>query len=184
MRRSARARRMARGHGRFRQQAKLSLVSLMDIFTILVFFLMVNSGDVEVLEADKNISLPESISEQKPEIALTIKVSAEDIVVQGRRLGSVAEVLAQEGNQIAALGKELDYQAERAPALTEQEQQLGRSVIIMGDQAMPYKLLKRIMSTCAGSDYRDITLAVNTAAVNGAGPDAAALPQVAAAEVF
>ncbi len=164
MKMSPRARRMARSHRKLKQQAKLSLVSLMDIFTILVFFLMVNSGDVEVLEADKNISLPESISEQKPDIALTIKVSPEDIVVQGRKLGTVEDVLAQPGNVIASLSEELAYQAKRAPDLTEREQEIGRSVVIMGDQEMPYKLLKRIMTTCASSDYRDITLAVNTAA--------------------
>ncbi len=39
----------------------------MDIFTILVLFLMVNNGDVEVLQADRSLSLPESVSEQKPE---------------------------------------------------------------------------------------------------------------------
>jgi biopolymer transport protein ExbD len=154
---------MARSHGRFHTQARLSLVSLMDIFTILVFFLMVNSGDVEVLEADKSIKLPESVSEQKPEIALTIKVSPEDIIVQGRKLDDVDAVLSQSGNLIGSLSEELAYQAGRAPAMTEREEQVGRSVIIMGDQGMPYKLLKRIMSTCADSDYRNITLAVNTA---------------------
>lgn len=170
MKSSARARRMARSHGRFQQQARLSLVSLMDIFTILVFFLMVNSGDVEVLEADKNIELPESVSEQKPEIALTIKVSPEDIVVQGRRLDNVDAVLSQQGNLIASLSEELAYQAGRAPTMTEREEQVGRSVIIMGDQGMPYKLLKRIMTTCADSDYRDITLAVNTSPAPAAEP--------------
>ena len=121
---------MARAHRKIHNQAKLSLVSLMDIFTILVFFLMVNSGDVEVLEADKNISLPESVSEQKPDIALTIKVSPDDIVVQGRRMGSVAEVLAQDGNLIGALKDELAYQAARAPAMTEAR---GRSGSPGGD---------------------------------------------------
>lgn len=164
MKRSARARRMARSHKRYKQQAKLSLVSLMDIFTILVFFLMVNSGDVEVLEADKNISLPESVSLQKPDIALTIKVSPDDIVVQGRPMGTVEEVLAQPGNMIVPLKVELDYQASRAPAMTEREEEIGRQVVIMGDKDMSYRLLKRIMTTCAASDYRDITLAVNTAA--------------------
>lgn len=159
---SARARRMARNHKRLSQQAKLSLVSLMDIFTILVFFLMVNSGDVEVLQTDKNISLPESVSEQKPEITLTIKVSKDDIVVQGRKIASIDDVLAQPEITIDSLGEELDYQSGRAPTLTEREQKMGRSIIIMGDQAMPYKVLKRIMSTCAAGDYRDIALAVNS----------------------
>ena len=159
---SKRARRMARNHKRLNQQAKLSLVSLMDIFTILVFFLMVNSGDVEVLQTDKNISLPESVSELKPELELTIKVSAEDIVVQGRKIAAIDDILVQPEIMITALGDELDYQSARAPALTEREEKMGRSIIIMGDQAMPYKLLKRIMSTCAASDYRNIALAVNS----------------------
>jgi biopolymer transport protein ExbD len=162
MKASLRARRMARNHKRLKQQAKLSLVSLMDIFTILVFFLMVNSGDVEVLQADKNITLPESVSEQNPEITLTIKISADAIVVQGRKIESVARALAQTGNAIGPLAKELKYQSTRGPELTEREMKMGRSIIIMGDQGMPYKLLKRIMSTCADSDYRDIALAVNS----------------------
>ena len=162
MKSSPRARRMARNHRKLNQQTKLNLVSLMDIFTILVFFLMVNSGDVEVLQSDKNIVLPDSVSEQKPEMTLTIKVSNDDIVVQGRAVGSVAEALEQDSNTIAALNEELNYQAARSPALSESEKMTGRSVIVMGDQKMPYKLLKRIMTTCAETDYRDISLAVNS----------------------
>ena len=159
---SRRARRMARNHKRLTRQAKLSLVSLMDIFTILVFFLMVNSGDVEVLQADKNITLPDSVSEHKPEITLTIKVSEDDIVLQGRKIESIDAVLAQSENAVAKLSDELNYQSGRAAPLTEREKRMGRSIIIMGDQEMSYKVLKRIMSTCAASDYRDIALAVTS----------------------
>jgi biopolymer transport protein ExbD len=162
---SLRARRMARNHKKLAQQPKLNLVALMDIFTILVLFLLVNNGDVEVLQSDKNVVLPESVSEQRPQVALTIKISAEDIVVQGRRIESVASVLGQSDNQIAKLGKELEYQSGRAAALSESEKQSGRAIIIMGNQAMPYQLLKRIMTTCADSDYRDISLAVNSVPV-------------------
>jgi len=162
MKASLRARRMARNHKKLTQQPKLNLVALMDIFTILVFFLMVNNGDVEVLQSDKNVILPESISEQRPAVALTLKISAEDIVVQGRQITTVAAALALPGNTIAKLREELSYQSGRAPQLTEQQQKTGRTIIIMGNQDMPYKLLKRIMSTCAESDYRNIALAVNS----------------------
>jgi biopolymer transport protein ExbD len=162
MKASLRARRMARNHKKMAQPPKLNLVALMDIFTILVFFLMVNSGDVEVLQSDKNVVLPSSVSEQKPEVALTIKISEQDIVVQGRRIETIAAALDQTGNSIAKLSQELEYQSSRAAKLTETEQQTGRAIIIMGNQAMPYKLLKRIMTTCADSDYRDISLAVNS----------------------
>ena len=159
---SLRARRMARNHRRLSQTPRLNLVALMDIFTILVLFLMVNNGDVEVLQPERNITLPESVSEQKPELALTIKVSAGDVILQGRKVASVSEALAQSDDMLASLEEELRYQASRAPQLTEAEQLTGRPIIIMGDESMPYKLLKRIMATCAGSDYRDIALAVNS----------------------
>lgn len=163
MKTSLRSRRMARNHKKLAQSGKLNLVSLMDIFTILVFFLMVNSGDVEVLSSDKDITLPDSVSEQKPEMTLMIKVSNDDIIVQGRKIEAIDVALAQDSNTLAELSKELRYQSSREAELTELEQQIGRSVIIMGDQEMPYKLLKRIMTTCAETDYRDISLAVNSA---------------------
>ena len=34
----------------------------------------------------------------------------------------------------------------------------------MGDQTIPYELLKKIMATCAAADYRDISLAVSQTA--------------------
>ena len=162
MKPSLRARRMARNHKKLSQHPKLNLVALMDIFTILVFFLMVNNGDVEVLQSDRKIPLPNSVSEQKPDIALTIKISAQDIIVQGRTIENIDAVLSQQGNAIAKLSRELQYQSSRAAELSEAEQQAGRAIIIMGNQEMPYQLLKRIMTTCAASDYRNISLAVNS----------------------
>ena len=161
MKSSFRARRMARAHRRSAQSSKLNLVSLMDIFTILVFFLMVNSGDVEVLQSDKNIKLPESVSEQRPDLTLLVKISPTDIIVQGRSIAKVDTVLSRDDAGIAELEKELQYLADRKPQLTDIEKEKGRAVTIMGDHNTPYKLLKRVMTTCAQTDYRDISLAVN-----------------------
>jgi biopolymer transport protein ExbD len=152
---------MASNHRRMQQNSKLNLVSLMDIFTILVFFLMVNSGDVEILQSDKNISLPDSVSEQKPDQTLLIKISATDVIVQGRSVALVEEILLKDNDAIAALDKELNYLADKKPLLTDTEKEKGRAVTIMGDSSTPYELLKRVMTTCALADYRDISLAVN-----------------------
>ena len=161
MKSSLRAKRMARNHRKLKGATRLNLVSLMDIFTILVFFLMVNSGDVEILQADKDIKLPESVAEQKPDLTLQIKISPTDIIVLGQSIARVDEVLAQSDEAIEALSVELKYLAERKPLLTDEEKQQGRAVTIMGDESTPYKLLKRVMTTCAQADYRDISLAVS-----------------------
>ncbi|MGK0499575.1 MAG: biopolymer transport protein ExbD [Oceanicoccus sp.] len=161
MKSSLRVKRMARHHRRMQGTTKLNLVSLMDIFTILVFFLMVNSGDVEILQSDKNITLPDSAAEQRPGINLLIKITETDVIVQGRSVALVSDIMAQSEDAIAALNQELEYLAERKPLLTDVEKEKGRSVTIMGDQNIAYKLLKRVMTTCAVADYRDISLAVN-----------------------
>lgn len=141
--------------------ATLNLVSLMDIFTILVFFLMVNSSDVEILQTSTDIKLPDSNSEQRPEEQIVISVSANDVIVQGRKVADVSALEPVDGEQsygiIEPLKKELDYQAARKGEVPE----LGHEVTIMGDRELPYWLLKQIMMTCQTAEFSQISLAVN-----------------------
>lgn len=161
MKQSLRAKRMAKHHRRLNQVPKVNLVSLMDIFTILVFFLLVNSGDVEVLQADKSIKLPASVSQQIPENNLLVVVSATDVVVGGRSVGKVTDLLASTDDKFIPLETELKYQAQKAGPLTPEDQLTGRPVTIMADQKLPYVMLKKIMATCAAAEFRDISLAVS-----------------------
>lgn len=140
-----------------KKAAALNLVSLMDIFTILVFFLMVNSSEVEVLQTSSKIKLPDSSSEQRPENRLVISVSHDDVVVQGRPVARVAELAGAEGNLIPALSEELAYQAGRRGEVPDG----GHEITIMGDHELPYWLLKKIMFTCQAEDFARISLAVN-----------------------
>ena len=142
---------------RAKKSANLNLVALMDIFTILVFFLMVNSSEVEVLQTSSKIKLPDSTSEQRPQNRIVISVSADDLIVQGRRVATVAELSDPKQNLIPGLQKELMYQAQRKGAIPEG----GFEVTIMGDKELPYWLLKKIMLTCQNTDFAQISLAVN-----------------------
>ena len=157
--RSARALRMERHQGRMKKTSKLNLVSLMDIFTILVFFLLVNSSEVEVLQNEKSITLPESTAEQRPNETIVVMVNNENILVGGRVVASISNINSETHN-IDPLAKELKYQSERRPELSEEEKIQGRAITIMGDQSVPYALLKKVMHTCASNDYRQISLAV------------------------
>lgn len=174
MKQSVHAKRMERHHKRTGQQSKLNLVSLMDIFTILVFFLLVNSSDVEVLQNNKEIVLPTSVADKPPENNLIVMVSNEDILVSGRKVDTVQRVLKSKESEIPLLKKELEYLAARKPYRNVQEQEKGRDVTIMGDQGIPYILLKKIMTTCAKSEYRNISLAVSQIPEGSAIPEAQA----------
>jgi len=157
MKMSRRALRMERHHKRSRSGAGLNLVSMMDIFTILVFFLLVQSSDVEVLPSAKAVRLPESIAEKSPKQTVIVTVNDQDILVQGKKVASVPDVVNIDGDTIEALKTELDYQARRAPLAAGKTQ---RDITILGDKEIPYRLLKKIMITCVRSSYENISLAV------------------------
>ena len=138
----------------------LNLVSLMDIFTILVFFLLVNSSDVEVLPNAKDIQLPESIAEEKAKESVVILIGDDDIIVQGVPVVRVADVMSRKGNDIPELRQALLAQNDRVLRKAAQDDIAGREVTIMGDRDIPYRLLKKVMATCTNSDYGQISLAV------------------------
>jgi biopolymer transport protein TolR len=163
MKKSVRAMRMERHHKRMAQESKLSLVSLMDIFTILVFFLMLNASDVQVLQNSKSVVLPDSSSEQAAKETLLLMVNGNDLLVQGRKLVDVASILSSDNEFIPLLQAELEYQSARHPlpqSAPSEEEDPGRAITIMGDKAIPYALLKKIMQTCAQAGYDNIALAV------------------------
>ncbi|MDH3980795.1 MAG: biopolymer transporter ExbD [Gammaproteobacteria bacterium] len=160
------AERMQKNHRRFMQPAKLNLVSLMDIFTILVFFLLINTGDNELLKNSKHIKLPDSIADTRPEATITVMVTVTDVIVDGRPVATMEDVVSSNG-VIPGLAKELDYLAASRTELSSEEKANGRAVTILGDHTIPYEILKRVMMTCARSNYRDLSMAVTRVANAG-----------------
>jgi len=156
---SNRAKRMEKHHKR-RSIGALNLVSLMDIFTILVFFLLVNSMDAETLPNAKDLQLPESYADQKANENVVIMITDEHILVQGKPVASMAEVRVQDDVVIAALEDELRSQTDRLLRKDAQSLMADREVTIMGDQELPYSLLKKVMASCTAADYGKIFLAV------------------------
>jgi biopolymer transport protein TolR len=160
MQMSQRAKRMESRNAKGSKPVALNLVSLMDIFTILVFFLLVNSGQVETLPNAKDIKLPQSIAEQKSRETVVITVTGDDILVQGKSVASVAAVMNQQGMVIDGLQAALREQSDRVLRQDAMSDVADREVTILGDKALPYKLLKRVMATCTAAEYGQISLAV------------------------
>ncbi len=157
MKASRRAKRMQVHHKRSKQRnAALNMVSLMDIFTILVFFLLVNATSTEVLPSPKNITLPEAAAEKLPALTLVIAVDERVIRLQGRPIVTVKDALKGDKNSIRPL-----FDALRVASTTVKGVADKKGVTIMGDQEIPYQLLKKIMLTCAGAEYTNISFAVN-----------------------
>ncbi len=163
MKQSARAKRMFKQNKRLAQGSKLNLVALMDIFTILVFFLMVNQSDVVLLPSNKAMSLPLSVSEELPREQVLLTVTATGILVQGKPIWRgdwQAPAQQWQAELTEALTLELNYLAARSNALATEQQASGRALTILADASTPYAVLRRLMAISAATEYRDISLAV------------------------
>lgn len=161
---SIRSQRIGRRLSRSRQTPGLNLVSLMDIFTILVFFLLVNSAQVEVLPSPKAMTLPDSVSTDKPAEHTLLMITREDVLVDGRRIMSVADAANSSGTVIAALKSEL-LSAPLEPVLGGAPGQVSRGEVnIMADKDIPFQLIKKVMATATDAQFSRISLAVVTRA--------------------
>jgi len=137
----------------------LNLVALIDIFTILIFFLLSNMAEVQALPSSKAVQLPLSSAEKAPRETLVVVVNDADIVVDGRWVAAVADVLRSEDDLIAPLKAELDLLASRR-VVREENADAGQAITIMGDKDIPYRLLRKVMVTCARASFTDVAFAV------------------------
>lgn len=158
--RSRRAERMERHHKRAGRSSGINLVSLMDIFTILVFFLLVNSSDGEVLPTQKSVTLPESVAEDAPRLATVVLINDSDIMINGKVITSVAAVLDTNSDAANRLSTVLRSEIETSNRHTVNGQPARQEVTIMGDRDIPYRLLKRVMASCTEAGFSRISLAV------------------------
>ncbi len=136
----------------------MNLVSLIDVFTILIFFLLSNSG-VETLPA-ASVHLPESTAKKDPKETLVIVVNGSEITVEGRKVADVAPLATAADDIIPGLKAELDQIAARPVALAENAAK-AHAVTIMGDKDIPYQVLRKVMYTAARADFTDVSFAVN-----------------------
>ena len=150
--------RRAERRNRNQSMVDMNLVSLIDVFTILIFFLMSNVG-VETLASTRAVQLPESLSQKAPKETLLVTVTASEILVGGKVVASVRDALAVDSDLIQPLKAELDIEASREVILKENESDSKR-VTIMGDKDIPYRLLRKVMFTAARAGFSDVSFAV------------------------
>jgi len=157
MRSSRRMRRMARNKGAL---SKLNLTSLMDVFTILVFFLLVNSATVETLQKPKQIVLPESVVEAKPRETVVIFVGKDEVLVQGVPVARVADIQATNNAEIEPISVRLAELSESVIGLSTKAVAESQEVTVLADKSIPFSVLKKVMATCTAQGYTRVSLAV------------------------
>ncbi len=154
-----RARRLQRSNERARRHPSLNLVALMDVFTILVFFFLVHSSDMEI-DASNIVRLPESVADQKPRDTVVITITPGNILVQNEEVAGVDSVLQSGNPVIPALSAALQARPGGMDSSSGDQGDAGKEITILGDKEISFKLLRKVMLTCTRSGYSRISLSV------------------------
>lgn len=149
---------MERHHKRHKRALGLNLTSMIDVLTVLVFFLLVNSGDVQVPPA-RNVKLPESSAEDAARQTVVIMITDDEVLVGSRSVVRVKDVLARKDLIVPELKAALEEENDRA-LRADTKDAVQREVTILGDKSISYLLLKKVMATCTDADFGRVSLAV------------------------
>lgn len=160
MKNTRRLKRMARA--KRNRAAGLSLTSLMDVFTILVLYLLVNQSSVQIEVPPKEVELPDSIAEAMPRETVVIMVSDIAVIIQEVEIISIADLLANKSSVVIMPVRDVLMRLkEEAPSGTPEAEEKAKEVTIMAHRKLPFKVLKALMSTATSAGYTKISLAVN-----------------------
>lgn len=135
-----------------------ALVPFIDMMTILVVFLLAHTAEVDILPNTKNISIPQSISDRKPSAAIVVMVTTDSLYVDGQLVGSLQDLVRNQGPFFAPLKNAL--MAQNSRSLQQNTDIAKREVTIMGDKSTPYAVLKKIMMSCSEAEYGKVSFAV------------------------
>ncbi len=152
--------RTKRHKSKFAINTGLNLVSLMDIFTIILLFLLFNvSGEEEAITVPDIVRLPVSIASVKPVPVTTVYITGDSILVGDKKVADTQDVMKSDEPGIGSLENELIMQMSQDELEAEKEGN-RRKIIIMGDKMIPFTLLKKVMYTCSWAGYQTLSLAV------------------------
>jgi len=132
----------------------LNLIPMMDVLTVLVFFLLFHSFNGDMPAA--KITLPLSLVETRPRETVHIVVTPEVVMVQDEVVVSTPTLLDDSIGTVHEI-------AERLRQLEPYLPQTGaenRELTLLADKTIQFKVLKKIMSTCTAAGYGKISLAV------------------------
>ncbi len=143
----------------------LNLTSLIDIFIIILLFLLKNySVESGILIPNPKLKLPVSTSRENPIMTLTMQISSDNIILNGENVAKVNEVLKAKDFVIKPLLEALHNNTKKTEFIAKNNPNIKFTgdVLIQGDKRIPFVLLEKVMFTCGQAGYGNISLAAIT----------------------
>jgi biopolymer transport protein ExbD len=166
-------------HGHKSGNADVLITPLVDMFVIIVLFLIANfSATGEVLMMTKDIQLPEAVNVKEMEMNPVIMVSGDEVSISGNVVGRVQDLVKEEYLNIPALEEKLRDMKKQFEDLHTMAE--GNSNAFKGDvniqahKDVEFSIIKRVMFSCASAGYNNINFATLQKGEAGAEPPTAA----------
>ncbi|PIE65880.1 MAG: hypothetical protein CSA24_01695 [Deltaproteobacteria bacterium] len=157
------------GHGKKGVFANLQLTPLIDMFiVILIFLLMSFSASGEIVSANKDIKLPMASHVEKLERTPIISISYPKndpsggvVTLEGREVSTARELLEDSGPdwKIAKLTESLQ-KMKQAWKVTNPDKAWEGKLIIQADQNVDFKIIKKVMYSAGVAGYGNLLFAV------------------------
>jgi biopolymer transport protein ExbD len=130
------------------RMVSLSLTSMVDMFAILVIFLLTNTSTVnQWVEVGHGIQLPKAKASDAPPKAATIQISTDQVFGDAEPLASTRQVLAG-GPTVESVRRWLS------------KQKKDGYVNIVAHEKVPYGVIRRVISSCRDAGFQNVNLTV------------------------
>lgn len=141
-----------------REDAELNLIPLIDVMSVLVTFLLIYTADVEVVQNNKGIEIPQSSAETQASPSVVVMITRDHVFVQGEVVATTAEVAAAETQLVEPLKRVLERPMLMGDASASASSK--REVTVIADKSLAFDLVRKVMATCTATTYGKISLAV------------------------
>ncbi len=150
----------------------LQLTAMVDMFTILIVFLLksFDTSPVQVAPS-QNLVLPHSYSMKAPEEVLKVAISNEAILVDDVKVVTLKDGVIDKNEMdlsdpkfIKALFDALDEQAQKTEKIAEvnSDHKFEGKILLQADKNLKYGILEKVLYTSSMAGYTDMKLATMT----------------------
>lgn len=148
--------------------ATLFLTSMVDMFAIMVIFLLQSfSAEGELIILPKGLELPKAENVGVLERAPSLVISQDQILLEGAVVGSTPAIAAQSEWAVPSLQQALNQyrmklvdEASKKGLKGEDVQKAGQKINVSADKRLPFQVVKKIIYNAGFAGYPDFRFAV------------------------
>jgi biopolymer transport protein ExbD len=143
--------------------ADVLVTPLVDMFVIIVLFLIANfSATGDPLFQSKDLALPEAKNVQEIQLAPVVVITRSEVLLSGGLIGRIHDFAQGEDLNIPLLEEKLRNEKKKFEDLHAAAGELGAfkgDVNVQADRSVEFRIIKRIMFSCASSGFGNINFA-------------------------